>query len=81
MKCYEILGERSTPLEVGSVLRKFREVYSPFSDRVRLPLHNIPYSGVSMKSIGADVFHQLKEVEAGSFRPRPWGQGRVTEAR
>ena len=31
-------------------------VYSPFSDRVGLPLHNIPYSGVLMKSIGADFF-------------------------
>ena len=37
-------------------------VYSPFSDRVGLPLHNIPSSGVLMKSIGAeflrpDVLH------------------------
>ena len=29
-------------------------VYSPFSDRVGLPLHNIPSSGVLMKSIGAE---------------------------
>ena len=28
-------------------------VYSPFSDRVVFPLHNIPSSGVLMKSIGA----------------------------
>ena len=32
-------------------------VYSPFSDRVVLPLHNIPSSGVLMKNIGA-VFLQ-----------------------
>ena len=31
-------------------------VYSPFSDRVGLPLHNIPSSGVLMKSIGAEFF-------------------------
>ena len=29
-------------------------VYSPFSDRVGLPPHTIPYSEVLMKSIGAD---------------------------
>ena len=29
-------------------------VYSPFSDRVGLPLHNILSSGVLMKSIGAE---------------------------
>ena len=29
-------------------------VYSPFPDRVRLPLHNIPSSGVLLKSIGAE---------------------------
>ena len=28
--------------------------YSPFSDRDGLPLHNIPSSGVLMKSIGAE---------------------------
>ena len=28
-------------------------VYSPFSDRVGLPLHNTPFPGVLMKSIGA----------------------------
>ena len=28
-------------------------VYSPFLDRVGFPLHNIPSSGVSVKSIGA----------------------------
>ena len=27
-------------------------VYSPFSDRVGLPLHNTPFPGVLMKSIG-----------------------------
>ena len=30
-------------------------VYSPFSDRVGRPLHNIPSPGVLMKSIGADA--------------------------
>ena len=29
-------------------------VYSPFSDRVVLSLHNIPSSGVLIKSIGAE---------------------------
>ena len=29
-------------------------VYSPFSDRVGLSLHNIPSSGVLMKSIAAE---------------------------
>ena len=29
-------------------------VYSPFSDRVGLPLHNIPSPGVLMKSIVAE---------------------------
>ena len=29
-------------------------VYSPFSDRVGLPLHNNPSSGVLMKSIGVE---------------------------
>ena len=31
-------------------------VYCPFSDRVGLPLYNIPSSGVLMKSIGAEFF-------------------------
>ena len=31
-------------------------VYSPFSNRVGLPLHKIPSKGVLMKSIGADLF-------------------------
>ena len=30
-------------------------VYSPFSDKVGFPLHNIPSSGVLMKSIGTVV--------------------------
>ena len=30
--------------------------YSPFSDRVGLPLHNTPFPGVLMKSIGAVFF-------------------------
>ena len=29
-------------------------VYSPFYDKVGLPLHNIPSSGVLVKSIGAN---------------------------
>ena len=33
-------------------------VYSLFSDRVGLPLHNIPSSGVLMKSIGAEFLRQ-----------------------
>ena len=31
-------------------------IYSPFSVRVELPLHNIPLSGVLMKSIGAEFY-------------------------
>ena len=31
-------------------------VYSPFSDRVGLPLHNTPFPGVLMKIIGAAFF-------------------------
>ena len=31
-------------------------VYSPFSDRVGLPLHNTPFPGVLMKSIGVGFF-------------------------
>ena len=31
-------------------------VYSPFSERVGLPPHNVPSSGVLMKSIGAEFF-------------------------
>ena len=31
-------------------------VSSPFSNWVGLPLHNIPSSGVIMKSIGAELF-------------------------
>ena len=34
-------------------------VYSPFSDGVGLPLHNIPSSGVLMKSIGAEFLQRL----------------------
>ena len=30
-------------------------VYSPFYDRVGLPLHNIPSSGVLMENIGAEI--------------------------
>ena len=30
-------------------------VYSPFSDRVGLPVYNIPSTGVLMKSIGAEI--------------------------
>ena len=31
-------------------------VYSPFSERVGLPLHNIPFPGVLVKNIGAAFF-------------------------
>ena len=34
-------------------------VYSPFSDRVGLPLHNTPFPGVLMKSIGAAFFNRM----------------------
>ena len=34
-------------------------VYSLFSDRVGLPLHNTPFPGVLMKSFGAAFFDQM----------------------
>ena len=34
-------------------------VYTPFSDRVGLPLHNTPFPGVLMKSIGAAFFDRM----------------------
>ena len=34
-------------------------VYSPFADMVGLPLHNTPFSGVLMKSIGAAFFDRM----------------------
>ena len=34
-------------------------VCSPFSDRVGLPLHNTPFPGVLMKSIGAAFFDRM----------------------
>ena len=34
-------------------------VYSPFSDRVGLPLHNTPFPGVLMKSIGTAFFDRM----------------------
>ena len=34
-------------------------VYSPFSDRVGLPLHNTHFPGVLMKSIGATFFDRM----------------------
>ena len=33
--------------------------YIPFSDRVGLPLHNTPFPGVLMKSIGAAFFDRM----------------------
>ena len=36
------------------VLTYISSVYSPFSDRVGLPLRNNPSSGVLMKSIGTE---------------------------
>ena len=37
-----------------TALYSISSVYSPFSDGVGLSLHNIPSSGVLMKSIGAE---------------------------
>ena len=34
-------------------------VYSPFSDKVGLPLHNTPFPGVLMMSIGAAFFDRM----------------------
>ena len=34
-------------------------VYSPLSDRVGLPLHDTPFPGVLMKSIGATFFDRM----------------------
>ena len=38
----------------ASTAKPVPSAYSPFSDEVGLHLHNIPYSGVIMKSIGAE---------------------------
>ena len=48
-------------------------VYSSFSDRVGLPLHNIPSSGVLMKSIGAgflrpDVLPGIKHMRVMQYQ-------------
>ena len=46
-------------------------VYSPFSDGVGLPLHNIPSSGVLMKSIEAEFLRP--DALPGSWRqPHVW---------
>ena len=55
---------RALPLEIkgrvyASCVRSsiyILSVYSSFSDRVGLPLHNTPFPGVLMKSIGATFF-------------------------
>ena len=64
-KKYYDLRKRTTIYEVGDVVlkknnagvlgssKKLNPVYSPFSDRVGLPLHNTPFPGVLMKNIGA----------------------------
>ena len=43
------------PLFCIALVIYISSVYSMFSDRVGLPLHNIPSSGVLMKSTGAEV--------------------------
>ena len=40
---------------VDEIVFYISSVYSPFSDGFGLPLHNIPSSGVLMKSIGAEL--------------------------
>ena len=43
-------------IDLAVPLQILVSVYSPFSDRVGLPLHNTPFPGVLMKSIGAAFF-------------------------
>ena len=48
---------------VEYILKSSSSVYSPFSDRVGLPLHNIPFPGVLMKSIGAAFFNHMRGIQ------------------
>ena len=43
-------------MEVGKYILS---VYSPFSDRAGLPLHDTPFPGVLMKRIGATFFDRM----------------------
>ena len=43
-------------------------VYSPSSDRIGLPLHNIPSSGVLMKSIGLDVLPGVNQMRGMQYQ-------------
>ena len=42
-------------------------VYSPFSDRVGLSLHNTPFPGVLMKSIGAAFFYRMPYLTSTTY--------------
>ena len=44
------------PTDVKNNVLYISSVYSPFSDGVGLPLYNIPFPGVLMMSIGAELF-------------------------
>ena len=46
-------------------------VYSPFSDRVGLPLHNTPFPGVLMKSIGAAFYQPDALPDVNHMREMP----------
>ena len=48
MKC------RKVNIKICYIMFYILSVYSPFSDWVGLALHNIPSSGLLMKSIGAE---------------------------
>ena len=50
--CISVLAKVMTYVHKKETLY-ILSVYSPFSDRVGLPLHNTPFPGVLMKSIGA----------------------------
>ena len=46
-------------LSRGGIYIYIVSVYSPFSNRVGLPLHNTLFPGVLMKSIGATFFDRM----------------------
>ena len=55
-------------------------VYSPFSDRVGLPLHDTPFPGVLMKSIGAAFFDRMPFLMSTTWlqTTQPTSGGAVT---
>ena len=50
-------------MDNNSYIYIYISVYSSFSDRVGLPLHNIPSSGVLMKNIGAEFYDLMHGMQ------------------